>query len=144
MSTATSTPTSGAAQVGYDRTEPKMSSVALWGLAIIVVLIGLIAGVQTVFDQIHERQVYRRVLNPVAESLIDVRSREQLRLHSYQHLGAGGHAVRLPIDRAMELIAAECAAGRFPYSTRPSPVKAEPVAGQTALPEGNQADAAKD
>ncbi len=129
VSAATSTtPNAGAAEVGYDRTEPKMSAIALWGLAIIVVLIGVIAGVQAVFDQIHERQVYRRVLNPVAESLIDVRTREQIRLHSYQHLGAGGHSIRLPIDRAMELIAAECAAGRFPYSTRPSPVKTEPDA----------------
>ena len=144
VSTATSTPTPGAAEAGYDRTEPRTSAVALWGLAVIIVLISVIAGVQAVFDQIHERQVYRRVLNPVAESLIDVRRREQNRLHSYQHLATGGHAVRPPIDRAMELIAAECAAGRFPYSTLPAPLKVEPDAGKAAFPEGNQADAAKD
>ena len=143
VSTATSTTTPAAADVGYDRTEPRMSAVALWGLAIIVVLIGVIAGVQIVFDQVYEGQVYRRVLDPVAESLIDVRSREQNRLHSYRYLGAGGYAVRLPIDRAMELIAAECADGRFPYSTTPVPVKSEADA-QGAVPgEENHAGAAK-
>ena len=122
MSTPTSTP-----NAGYDRTEPKMGAVALWGLAIIVALIGVIAVVQAYFDQVHESQVYRRVLDPVAESLIDVRTREVNRLHSYQYVDDPPGMVRLPIDRAMELIAAEYAAGRLPYSTRPTPVKPKPA-----------------
>ncbi len=123
MSTTTSTE-----NAGYDRTEPKMSAIALWGLAIIVALVGVIVVVQSYFDQVHERQVYRRVLDPVAESLIDVRSREVRRLHSYQYVDDPPGTVRLPIDRAMELIAAEYAEGRLPYSTDPTPVKTEPEA----------------
>ena len=126
MSQATSTP-----NAGYDRTEPKMSAVALWGLAIIVALVGVIVVVQSYFDQVHERQVYRRVLDPVAESLIDVRSREVRRLHSYQYVDDPPGTVRLPIDRAMELIAAEYAEGRLPYSTDPTAVKTDPEAAES-------------
>ena len=143
VSTATSTTTPAAADIGYDRTEPRMSAVGLWGLAIIVVLIGVIAGVQAVFDRVYERQVYRRVLDPVAETLIDVRSRERNRLHSYQYLDAAGQSVRLPIDRAMELISAEAAEGRFPYSTSPVPVKIEAEPEGALSGEENRAAAAK-
>ena len=136
MSKATSTP-----NAGYDRTEPKMSAVALWGLAIIVALVGVIVVVQSYFDQVHERQVYRRVLDPVAESLIDVRSREVRRLHSYQYVDDPPGTVRLPIDRAMELIAAEYAEDRLPYSTNPTPVKAEPEAPETVATAGSDVGA---
>ena len=121
MSTPISTP-----NAGYDRTEPKMSAVALWGLAIIVALVAVIFVVQSYFDQVYERQVYRRVLDPVAESLIDVRARAVRRLYSYQYVDDPPGTVRLPIDRAMELIAAEYAEGRLRYPTRPTPLKAEP------------------
>ena len=108
---------------GYDRSEPKMGAIALWGLVVIVSLIAVVLGVQSYFDSVNQRQVFTRVVQPVAEDLTDIRTKENARLHSYQWVDADAGVVRLPIDRGMELLVAEFAAGELRYSTEPAPVK---------------------
>ena len=106
---------------GYDHTEPQMGRIALWGLVMIVSLIAVILGVQTYFDRVNQRQVFTRIVQPVAEDLEDIRTKENARLHSYQWVDVEAGLVRLPIERGMELLAAEFAARTLRYSTEPEP-----------------------
>ena len=114
---------SAAEQGGYDRTEPEMGPIALWGLLIIVSLIAVILGVQAYFDGVTQSRIFTRVVQPLAEDLQEIQAKENARLHSYQWVDSEAGVVRLPIDRGMELLAAEFAAGKLSYSTEPVLVK---------------------
>ena len=107
----------------FDSGEPKTALIGLIMALIVVVLALLIVGLEAYFDRVKEQQVYVKVLAPVSEELRDLRAREDTELHSYKFLDRDKGLVRIPIERAMELLAAEAAAGKLPYPTTPTPVK---------------------
>ena len=49
------------------------------------------------------------MLAPESQALRDLRAREDEELHSYRYLDRDKETVRLPIERAMELMASEAA-----------------------------------
>ncbi len=116
---------------GYESSEPRMGLVAAAFGAIIVGLIVVVLGLQAVYDRVHEHQIFVRVLEPVSEDLRNLRAREDGQLHSYQYVDRATGAVRIPIERAMELLEKEAADGRLSYPTKPAPVKPEPAPGGT-------------
>ena len=112
-------------QEGFDRSEPNVPAIALFGAVTIVLLVAVIFGLQYYYDRTLEHQVYVQVLEPESELLVNLRNRENEELHSYRYLDRDKGTVRLPIDRAMLLLAAEYAEGKLPYSTRSVPVPPE-------------------
>ena len=54
---------------------------------------------------------------------MDVRAREDEALHSYRYLDREKGTIRLPIERAMELLASEAAQGKLKYPQRSAPVE---------------------
>ena len=76
-----------------------------------------------------EQQIYVKELEPVAEDLRNLRAKEDGQLHSYQYIDRARGTVRIPIERAMELLEEEYAEGRLSYPTKPAPVKVEPPQG---------------
>lgn len=114
---------------GYEKSEPRMSLVALAFGAIVAGLIIVILGLQAVYDRVHEKQIFVKVLEPVSEDLRNLRAKEDGQLHSYQYIDRASGAVRIPIERAMELLEKEAAAGKLRYPTSPAPVKVEPTQG---------------
>lgn len=122
--------TSSEPQTGFDAAEPKAGFIAAFGLATIVVLVAVIFAIQAYYDHVTEEQIYVKVLEPVSEDLRNLRAKEDSELHSYQYLDRAAGVVRIPIHRAMDLLAKEAAENRLPYSTRPTPVKPpEPAQG---------------
>ena len=108
---------------GYDRTEPKMGADCSVGSRHHRVADRRYFGRPSVFrwgdpkpDLYASRAAPRGRLagNP---------GKRNARLHSYQWVDAEAGVVRLPIDRGMELLAAEFAAGKLSYSTEPVLVK---------------------
>lgn len=112
-------------QEGFDREEPNAGAIALLGVGVIVVLVAVVIGLQLYYDTLKEEQVYVKVLAPESEDLRNLRAREDTELHSYGYIDREQGTVRLTIDRAMELLVAEAAAGKLPYPTSPYPVKPE-------------------
>lgn len=92
---------------GYDRHDPNARFIALVGLATIVFLIAAIFGVQYYHDRVHEEQVFIKVMEPESEMLLNLRARENEQLHSYQYIDREQGTVRIPIERAMELLVEE-------------------------------------
>jgi len=110
---------------GYDRHEINARVIAPLGLGIVLGLVALVFAIQYYYDVNHEEEVYVRVLEPVSSDLRNLRAHEDEQLHSYRYIDRERGKVRLPIERAMELLAAEYAAGAVQYPTTPYPVKTE-------------------
>jgi len=96
---------------GYERSEPNVRLIAAVGGISIFLLFAIVLGLQFYFDRALEQQVYVRVLAPESQALRDLRAREDEELHSYRYLDRDKGTVRLPIERAMELLASEAAPG---------------------------------
>jgi|YNPNPStandDraft_1061719.scaffolds.fasta_scaffold00583_7 hypothetical protein len=94
-------------QVGFDASEPRARLIALFGLLTLVVLAGVILGLQAYVDRAREQQVFVKQLEPVSEDLRALRTREDAELNSYGYLDQAQGRVRIPIRRAMELLIAE-------------------------------------
>jgi hypothetical protein len=92
---------------GFEQSEPRTGFIALLGSAIMIVLVLVIAGVQAYYDHVREQQIFVKQLEPVAEDLQALRAREASELHQYRYIDRAKGAVRLPIERAMELLVKE-------------------------------------
>ena len=117
---------------GYEKSDPRAAAIAAAGVGVLVLLIVVVLGLQAYYDRVHEQQVFVQVLSPVAEDYRNLRAKEEGVLGSYQYLDRAAGTVRLPIARAMELLAREAAEGRLPFSTKPAPVAPPQPAGQAA------------
>lgn len=109
-------------QTGYERGEPKSWMIVAWGAGTVLALVLVIAGIQFYFDRVKEQQVYQKQMEPVSADLLSLRAKEDAHLHSYAYVDRNKGVVRIPINRAMELLAKEAAAGKLPYPTKPTPV----------------------
>jgi hypothetical protein len=112
---------------GFDTAEVNAKAVAIFLVVTVVMLIVVIGGVQYYFDSVHEQEVYQKIEVPVSDDLRDLRAREDGQLGSYAYVNREAGTVRLPISRAMEILAAEAAEGKLPYATQDQKVKKEAV-----------------
>ena len=107
----------------YDHSEPKGSLLFIF-FGITVVLLFIIGiGIQLYYEQVREREVQTRVLAPESFQLRDLRNKEDQELHSFGYTDKNAGKVRLTIDRAMDLIAAEAKSGQMKWPTAPYAVK---------------------
>jgi hypothetical protein len=108
---------------GFDRAEPNVRFIAIFGAGTLVLLVVAVLGLQFYYDRVLEEQVFVKVQEPVAQTLVDLRTREDEELHTYRYLDREKGTVRLPIERAMELLASESAQGKLKYAQRAAPVE---------------------
>jgi hypothetical protein len=107
----------------FDRTEPNVKFIALFGAATLFLLGVVILGIQFYFNQRLERELYVKVLSQDSQALKELRAREDEVLNSYRYIDREKGAVRLPVNRAMELLLQESAQGKLKYPQRPAPVE---------------------
>jgi len=81
--------------------------IAALGGVMVIALVAVIAGVQVYFDHVREQQVFVKQLAPVSADLKALHAREDNALHSYGYIDRAKGTVRLPIERAMELVVQE-------------------------------------
>ncbi|HVX67073.1 MAG TPA: hypothetical protein VHA11_10745 [Bryobacteraceae bacterium] len=92
---------------GFETSEPRAGLIAALGGAIMILLVVSIAGVQVYYDHVRDQQVFIKQLEPVSEDLKALHAREDNDLHAYRFLDRAKGTVRLPIERAMELVVQE-------------------------------------
>jgi len=123
------------AALGYDRTDPHIGPILLNIVGIVLILVVVIAGVTFYFNTYRDRIIEETQLTPVSQDLLDLRAKEDQLLNSYGIADKAAGTVRLPVSRAMELVAAEAKEGKFAYPTAPYAVKkAEDEAAAAAAP----------
>src|SRR5580704_16773810 len=114
---------------GFDRAEPSAGAITAFMIGSLILLVLTILAIQQYFDHIWNQAVYEKVLAPPSELLHEVRGRDDWNLTHYMYLDKPSGQVRIPVDRAMELLLEESAAGKTFYPGKPTaPKKEEPAA----------------
>ena len=119
---------------GFDEAEPQALWILVIGLGTIVTLVGIMFAVEWYFDRVNEEITYEKQLAPISEDLKELRSDEDLRLHTYGYINKGKTEIRIPIERAMDLVISERAAGIMPKAIVPPVTPAGSPKPETAKP----------
>ncbi len=117
---------------GFDRRDARPGMVALVSGLTVTLLAVFVIGTywlyQVYFESV-EQEVYTGV---TSKELIAIREREDAHLYRYALIDKQKGVVRIPIDRAMEIVAAEFAQGKVFYNTATYAAKPEPAGGAAA------------
>jgi hypothetical protein len=128
---------------GFEHEEANTGMIALVGGAIVLVIIVVVIAITYLYDFAYDQQVSLRVEQPVSQELLDLRAKEDSDLYQYKYIDRSAGTVRLPIDRAEELLIKEAADGKLKYPTAPAPVKsAAEIAGPGGVAPKDSAGAA--
>lgn len=119
---------------GFDRAEPSAKAIAAFAIGSLLLLVLTIGAIQQYFDHIWNEAVYEKILAPPSELLHEVRGRDDWNLTHYMYLDKASGQVRIPVDRAMELVLQDAAAGKTFYPAKATaPKKEEPAAAVPAV-----------
>lgn len=111
--------------VDYDRHDAKAGLIALVSGAVLAVLIAMIIGIYWLYTVAYERVEFDQYTGVASKELQAIHEREEEQLHHYSYIDKEKGVVRIPIDRAMDLVAADFAEGKVGYNTTSYPVKVE-------------------
>jgi uncharacterized iron-regulated membrane protein len=117
-----------AGDAGFDTEEPNTRGILVFTGATVVLFIAVLIGVTYYFNNVYERREYEQVLAPQSEQLKELNAREDWELSHYRYVDKAKGQVRIPLNRAMELLVKEAAEGKLKYPTvDQAPKKVEPV-----------------
>jgi hypothetical protein len=122
------------AATDYDRREPRSGLIALVTGATIVVLVGMILGIYWLYVFAYEHVDQEQYSGVPSKQLEAIHAREADHLYKYAFIDKEKGVIRIPIDRAIDLVAAEYAKGTVAYNTKTYPVKVEGPGGAAAPP----------
>lgn len=140
----------------YDRHEPRSGAIAVITVAVSVLLVVMIVGVYWLYTLAYEQVEHEQFTGVSSVELQAVHDREEEQLHRYSFINKEQGVVRVPIDRAIEMLDAEYRdGGKVSYNTKSYAVKVElpggaagganppaPAAAAGAVPAGAAAPAA--
>lgn len=129
-------------EVGYNRQDPTAGPVVGFAAAILVTLLLCFIFVISYYGWALETEQYRFQMLPVAQDYKQIQANNDKLLHQYGFANKERTAVRVPVERAMELLLKESAAKKTFYSTAPAPVPVPPAAVPAGAPAGTPAGAA--
>jgi uncharacterized iron-regulated membrane protein len=117
-----------AADTGFDAEEPNTRGILILTAGTIVLFVLVLVGITYYFNHRYEQQEYEALLAPPSEELANLRRRDEWNLTHYAYRDKAKGQVRIPIERAMELLVKEAAEGKLHYPTvDQAPKKVEPV-----------------
>lgn len=99
-------------RVGYEKRDINIRFVAGIALLTIIVLVSMIAFLNSFFISERETQMSEQFLSRPNPQLLEMRAQAQKDLTSYKLLDAEKGIVQIPIERAKELLIKESAAGQ--------------------------------
>ena len=92
---------------GYEKQDVNLLKIALFGILGIIILIIVVILLVNYFTLIQEQVIYQEVLRPESSALRDLRVRETEELNSFAVLDSAKGLYRIPVERAMALLADE-------------------------------------
>ena len=116
-------------EIDYDHRDARAGLIAAVSAGILMLLVVMIVGVYWLYVVTYQRIDQQVYSGAPSRELLAIREREQENLHRYSFIDKEKGIVRIPIDRAMEILAAEFAAGKVSYNTKTYPAKPEPPGG---------------
>lgn len=110
----------------FDRHEPRSGAIALISGSVVVVLVVFIVGIYWLYTVAYEKVEFDQYSGVSSAELQAVHDREDEQLHRYSFINKETGVVRMPIDRAIDIVAAEFQdGGKVGYNTKSYPVKVE-------------------
>jgi len=91
----------------YD--DPNVSASAVVGIVGAILLFVVIVALQAVFNSMQRAELERKVVTRPSEDLQRLRARQLEQLGSYGWVDQNAGTVRIPVERAIELVASEAA-----------------------------------
>jgi hypothetical protein len=110
---------------GFDPSEPHASRITFFVIVSVITLVVTIVALQNYFETIWNTAVTEKVLTVAPPELKDQRALEAWRMTHYEYTTPEKAQVRLPMERARELVLQEAAAGKTFYPAKATAPKAE-------------------
>lgn len=111
--------------VDYDRRDAKSGLIAAVSVSILGLLVVFIVGIYWLYVVAYEKVDQEVYSGAPSKELQAIHDREDENLHRYSFIDKERGVVRIPIDKAMEIVAAEFAEGKVNYNTKSYAVKQE-------------------
>jgi hypothetical protein len=113
------------ASEGYNHSEP--DAPPIWGFTIgsVIILVVVLVALQQYFERIWNDAVYDKVLAAPSQELQDMRNRDDWALTHYSYQDKDKGVVRIPLDRAQEMVLQDAAQGKTFYPAKPTLPKTE-------------------
>ncbi|MBM3328347.1 MAG: hypothetical protein FJY67_02600 [Calditrichaeota bacterium] len=92
---------------GYERRDANVLKLTLTGIISALILIGMLVGLNEFFRTAQEELHYEVALKPQSSTLRSLRAKEMEALTTYGVVDSARGLYRIPIERAMQLLAAE-------------------------------------
>ena len=102
----------GSGSSGYETRDVNVTKIALYSLLTIAFLLVVVVFVVDYFNVVTEEVIEEVVLSPQSVELRELRTREAEELGSYKLLDADSGRYRIPIERALQLVAEDAFAAR--------------------------------
>ena len=125
--------------VDFDRRDPQMGMVSVVSIVSIVFLACLVGGVSWFYTVSFEQVEHDQFTGVASKELIAIHEREDEQLHRYGYINKEKGIVRLPVERAMQLVEDEAKLGKVGWNTKTYPAQPElpgGAAGMTWKPDG--------
>jgi len=119
--------------VDFDRRDPKSGLIALISLTTVILLTAFCAGVYWLYTVYYEQVEFTQYTGVASKELIAIHEREDEQLHKYGYINKERGIVRLPVERAMELVELEAKQGKLSWNTKTYPVQPELPGGAAGM-----------
>ena len=114
-------------EVGYNRQDPTAGPVLVFASGILVTLLLCFIFVIAYYGWALESEQYRFQQVPIAQDYKAIQAAEDQILHQYGYLNKEKTLVRVPVERAMELLLQESQAKKTFYPSAPAPLRVDPL-----------------
>lgn len=108
------------ASEGFDHSEPAAPQIWAFTVGSVVILVLVIFALQQYFFKIWDDAVQEKVLAAPSQELQDVRNRDNWALTHYSYQDKSKGVVRIPLERAQELVLQDAAQGKTFYPAKPT------------------------
>ena len=92
---------------GYEKSDVNVSKIIAYTILVMVLLGGIIVGVNEYFTYYSRQLEFEIILNKQSAELKELRAKEEKILNGYELLDDSKGIYRIPIERAMKIIADE-------------------------------------
>lgn len=102
----------GNTPTGPQRDDPSAAPTAYVTAILAVALVITVLGLAAYYGRVESEEQQAKLVAPEVKALADLKAEQAAKLAGYHWVAADSGLVRVPIDRAMELVAAEMAIAR--------------------------------
>lgn len=92
---------------GYEKRDVNVRMIGIIALLSVALIVFFVINLNDFFLSMHEKVVHEQVLSPLSDDLLKLRVEEEKILNSYALIDTVNMKYRIPLERAMELVAAE-------------------------------------